>query len=455
MLQKLKKIIAGIDADYADLRYEIKTTTKVRMSKGEVKETTSNSGDGFVLRVLKNGGFATICFTREEDADEAIKKVLDNAQMIAENQDNPTKMAAAPVVKDSYKPELIEDPRDYSIEDKIALVKHYSDLYFTQPKVLDASVWYSDVIREKYFVNSEGSEIFEELVSCYLEALVYCKEGDRTEEGYLPMSSSNGLWKLRNRDEDAIKTAKIAHDLLFAENVKGGTYDVILDSSMTGIFIHETIGHLSEADNVENNPSIRQKMQLGTKLGSDILNIIDDANMPDQIACYKYDDEGVEVKRVNLMTNGVITGRLHNRFTAAEFNEPLTGHNIATGYEYDPIIRSGCTFVHSGESLFDDLLKQLNNGLYLCGYMSGMSSGDDFNFAARWGYKVENGKITRMIKACNMSGNIFETLKNITAIGNDLKFNEVNPCSKQQLNLRCSEGGPHILIKNITVGGNV
>jgi len=453
MLQKLKNIIAGIDADYADLRYEIKTTNKIRMSGNEIRNAGANSGDGFVLRVLKNGGFATVSFTMLEDAPEAIRKALDNARLIAKNQTKPLKMAPAPVVKDSYKPELIEDPRDYSLADKTALVKHYSDLYYTQPKVVNAIVWYSDVVREKYFVNSEGSEIFEELVSSYLEALVTCKDGDRTEEGYFPMSSSNGLWKLRNRDDEAIRIAKVAFDLLTAEPVQAGIYDVIIDPSMTGLFIHEAFGHFSEADIVESLPSIREKMQLGTKLGTDILNIVDDANMQNQISSYKYDDEGVEVKRVNLMTNGVLTGRLHNRFTAAEFNEPLTGHNIAVGYEYEPIIRMGCTVVLPGKSSFEDLLQQLNNGLYLCGYNSGMTNGDNFTFAARWGYKVENGKIAGMIKMCNMSGNLFEALNNITAISTDLKFNETCACVKQQENRRCSQGGPHILIKNITVGG--
>jgi len=453
MLQKLKNIIAGIEADYADLRYEIKSTNKVRMSNNEILNAGSNSGDGFVLRVLKNGGFATVSFTKEADAYEAIQKALENALLLAENQDKPYKMANAPVVKDSVKLKLNEDPREYSLADKTALVKHYSDILVAQPKVASVITWYSDVVREKYFVNSEGTEIFEEMVLANLEALITSKEGDRTEESYMPFGSSNGLGKLRNRDAEAVKIAKIAADLLSAEPVQAGVYDVILDPSMTGLFVHEAFGHFSEADIVQSFPSIREKMQLGTMLGNKLLNIVDDATMTDQIGRYKYDDEGVEVKRVNLMTNGVLTGRLHNRFTAAEFNEPISGHNIAVGYEYEPIIRMGCTFVLPGESSFEDLLKQLNNGLYLCGFNGGMTNGDNFNFAARWGYKVENGKIGDMIKMCNMSGNLFETLYKIEGIGNDLKIIEVGGCCKGQVNMRDGEGGPHILIKNIIVGG--
>jgi len=64
------------------------------------------------------------------------------------------------------------------------------------------------------------------------------------------------------------------------------------------------------------------------------LNIVDDATMPNQVGFYKYDDEGVPVTRVNILTNGVLTARLHNRFTSAEFSEPLNGHNIAEDFRY-------------------------------------------------------------------------------------------------------------------------
>ncbi|MDA3884547.1 MAG: TldD/PmbA family protein [Candidatus Delongbacteria bacterium] len=453
MINNLKSIINGIDADYADIRYEIKTTNRVTMSKGEIQNAGSNSGDGFVLRVLENSGFSTVSFTRPEDAQTAIKKALDNANLLAENQDKPVKMATSPVVKDSYKHELNEDPRDYSLAEKTDLVRHYSELLYAQPKVTNARFWYTDEIREKLFVNSEGSEIKEELVTTILEGFVTCSDGDKMDEEYFSFGSSNGLGKLRNRDEEVIKAAKIAFDLLNAEQVQSGTYDVILAPSMTGNFVHESFGHVSEANVVKGLPSIREKMQLGTKLGSDILNIVSDVTLPDQISFYKYDDEGTRAKKVNLMSSGVLTGRLHNRITATEFNEPITGHNVAFDYSFEPIIRMGSIFIESGTSTFNELLQQLGDGLYLCSSDGGMTRGENFTFSCRWGHKVENGKITDMIKMCNMTGNLFETLKKITAIGDDLKMDEYGPCMTSQANYKNIFGGPHILIKNVTVGG--
>lgn len=453
MIQKLKKIIKGIDADYADIRYEINTINGVSMSGGNQNAGTS-SGDGFVLRVLKNGGFSSVSFTSPEDAQTAIKKALDNALLLAENQDKPIKMTPTPVVKDSYKPKLNEDPRDVSLEEKADLVKYYSDLLYSQPKVSSVRLWYTDEIREKFFVNSEGSEISEELITTFLEGYVNCSDGDKRGEEYISLGGSNGLDKLRNRDEEVIKAAKIAFDLLNAKQIESGTYDVILDPSMSGILTHEGFGHISEADNVLALPSLLEKMQLGTKMGSDILNIVSDVTMQDQISFYKYDDEGTRAKRVELITNGVLTYRLHNRITAAELNEPVTGHNIACNYNSEPIIRMGSSFILPGESSFEDLLKKLNNGLYLCGVGSGMCRAESFTFSCRWGYRVENGRITDMIQACNMTGKLFETFKNISAIGDDLQIGGYDPCMRgSQPNFKNSQGGPHILIKNVTVGG--
>lgn len=66
---------------------------------------------------------------------------------------------------------------------------------------------------------------------------------------------------------------------------------MILNPDMAG-FYHEAFGHFSEADLIEDNPSMREKMKIGAKLGNEILTIIDDPTMPGQLGFYKYDDEG-------------------------------------------------------------------------------------------------------------------------------------------------------------------
>jgi TldD protein len=215
----------------------------------------------------------------------------------------------------------------------------------------------------------------------------------------------------------------------------------------------EAFGHFSEADLIEDSPTMREKMQIGAKLGNEVLNITDDPTIPLQLGLYCYDDEGVRTRPVPLIRKGVLVGRLHSRRTAAEFGEPLTGHSIAEDFRYAPIIRMGNIFIESGENTFKELLSLLGDGLYILDAKGGETSGENFTFGAQYGYIVKNGKIKDMIRDINISGNLYHTLQNITSVGNDLIFTETGGCGKGQLNIRSCHGGPHILIKNVVIGG--
>jgi TldD protein len=453
MIDKLKQMTGKIDADYFDIRYETKQVEQVVMSKKEIRSCGSNLGDGYVLRVLKNGGFATVSFTKPEQAEMAIKRAIENAEVLAANRTEPKAPAPAPVVKANIKAKLIEDPRQISLAEKIAIVRHYSDLLFTQPKIANVDIQYYDVYRNKYFLNSEGSEINEELITTKLGAAVVSQEGSLTQTVRMAFGGANGFQKVRGREEEAIERARIAAELLKAEPVTAGTYKMILNPGIAGVFTHEAFGHFSEADIVRDLPALREKMQIGTKMGTDILSIIDDATMADQLGYYMYDDEGVAVRRVNLMTNGILTGRLHDRFTASEMHEPISGHAVAEDFRYGPIVRMGNIFIQPGSHSFEELLAALDDGLYICDAMGGQTSGENFTFGANYGYIVKNGKLQGMIRDINIVGNLYTTLNSVAMIGNDFVLDESGGCGKGQTNIRSCLGGPHVLFNNLTVGG--
>jgi len=73
---------------------------------------------------------------------------------------------------------------------------------------------------------------------------------------------------------------------------------------------------------------------------------------------------------------------------------------------------------------------------------------------AQYGYEVKDGKLGKMVRDINVSGNLYETLQNISAIGNDLQFTKRGGCGKGQTNIRSCFGGPQIIVKNLVIGGN-
>lgn len=453
MFEILKSIISRMNPDYADIRYETKKETKITFNGKELDQISSNTTDGYVLRVLKNGGLSSIAFTKEADAEKAIKSVLENARLISKNIKKPVEFAKTKIIQDKFLPELKEDPRMISIDEKLELTRKYNGIPLKHKGISTTNIQYLEVIREKYFVSTEGSEIREDLTTTRINGLITSKDGNLIQNVRVGVGGSNGFALLRGKEEEFEKKTGIALELLKAKPVKGKAYNVILNPSIAGVFTHEAFGHFSEADLLEDNPSMREKMQLGAKLGSNVLNIIDDPTMPDQLGFYKYDDEGVEARPTQLLKDGVLVGRLHSRRTAAAFGEPLSGHCVAEDYRYAPIIRMGNIFIQPGTNTFDDLLAELEDGLYILDAKGGQTSGENFTFGAQYGYIVKNGKIDKMIRDINISGNLYKTLQNISMVGNDLVLCQAGGCGKGQLNIRSCHGAPHIIIKDVIVGG--
>jgi len=451
--QKLNNILSKVRADYADLRYEVKKEVQLVYSGRELTQISSTTTDGYVLRVLKKGGFSNVVFTKEQDGENAIRKAEENALLMARYLDSPVSLAPAEVIQDTYQPTIEEDPRSISMEEKLALTRSYNLRPLQKEKIVTTQIQYLELVREKLFINTDGTHIREDLVTTRLGGTITGQDGGLTQTVRVGTGGSSGFAPLRNQEPLFDEKTALALDLLKSKPVTGGTYSVILNPDLSGVFTHEAFGHYSEADLVEDSPSMLEKLQIGTLIGHPNLSITDDPTRPSQLGFYKYDDEGVPARKVHLITQGVLTGRLHSRRTASRFKEPLTGHCVAEDYRYAPIIRMGTIYIEPGTATFDDLLALMGDGLYLVDTLGGQTSGENFTFGAVYGVVVKNGRMGEMVRDINLSGNLYHTLQHIEGIGNDLVLSRLGGCGKGQTNIRSCHGGPHCLVRGLIVGG--
>jgi len=453
MLEKLSEYLSKVDVEYADIRYEKMTKTEIVYNGKELSEMGSNVTDGYVIRVLKNGGFATVSVTKPSEIEWAFDLATSNASTLGRARKKKTKLKIPKKIIDDVILDLDEDPREISIDKKLELLTYYNNLVLKQKDVQSTLMRYLEVYRDKYFVNTIGSKIHEPTITTGISGSVVCKKGDLIQNGRISVGGSNGLKKLRDREEVFLKKTKIVSELLNAEPAKGGTHNIVINPSMTGVFVHEAFGHFSEADLVENTPSLLEKMQIGEKLGTEILNIIDDPTKKGQVSFYRYDDEGVPAKPVILMEKGVLIGRLHSMKTAAAFDDALNGHCVSEDARYEPIIRMGCIYIKPQNKKIEELFIEAGNGYYVLDAKGGQTSGENFTFGAQYAYKIKNGKLGPLVRDINIMGNLFSTLKNIAAISDDIDFNEKGGCGKGQINIKSCHGGPHLLIKDAVIGG--
>jgi TldD protein len=133
--------------------------------------------------------------------------------------------------------------------------------------------------------------------------------------------------------------------------------------------------------------------------------------------------------------------------------EPVSGNARAIDYRFPPIVRMTNTYIEPGEMTFEDVIGNIKLGVYAKNWFGGTTSMEMFTFSAGEAYMIRDGKVAEMVRPVKLTGNLFVTLQNIDAIGNDLEFNQGGGCGKGgQIPLPVSNGSPHIRIQDCVVG---
>ena len=83
-----------------------------------------------------------------------------------------------------------------------------------------------------------------------------------------------------------------------------------------------------------------------------------------------------------------------------------------------------------------------------------MTNGEMFTFSAGEAWMIRDGKLDNPVRDVTLSGNVFSTLADIEAIGDDFYWDESGGCGKAgQSGLPVGCGGPSLRIRNVVVGG--
>lgn len=454
MKEQIQAALQSSRADYTEIRLEEKETSAV-VFRGENLENVSGVIDtgGIVRCLVKGGGWGIATFNDLSDLKSKVDQAYQSARLA--HNDEPIELAEVTPVQDLIKADLKHDFRQVRLEDKKLLTENYNNLMLDQhPKIVDTSTSYQDSFSMITYANSEGTYIEEERPMIDLRIMAVSREGDNVQRAFESLSGQKGFDFVENQESLVRVVAERALNMLGAQPVVGGQYPVILNQALAGVFIHEAFGHLSEADFVYENEKAKEMMVLGRRFGQDILNVFDDGSLPGERGTHKYDDEGTPMRRNYLIKKGILVGRLHSRETAAKMGEEPTGNARATGYRYQPIVRMTNTAIEQGETPFEEMIKDIELGVYACDAFGGQTQLENFSFSSAYAYMIREGKIAEMVKDVILAGNLFTTLMNIDAVGNDFEWHRAAMlCGKGQGGLTVDLGSPHIRIQDVVIGG--
>lgn len=439
--------------DYLAIRLEESEGTSITLRGDKVETLSESLSIGGQVRACYKGGWGFASFNELSTLKDRVEEAITAARIVGDEE---TILAPIkPVEAICQLPLTGTDPRHISLTEKKALCDRYNNILKSYNScITTTSIRYADSNQRVIIATSEGTLIEQSWADLEMRFLATARRGEIVQTAKETTGSRQGYEDLSSLDERVGSAAERAVKALSLPPVKGDSYTIVIDPILTGLFVHEAFGHLSEADMAYENPDLLEVMSMGRQFGPEELQIFDGAAPIGHRGSYFYDDEGTPATTTQLIKDGILVGRLHSRETAGKLEETPTGNARCLNYHYPPIVRMTNTWIERGKTPVEDLFKGIEEGVYARNWRGGMTNGEMFTFGAGEAWMIRNGKIAEQVRDVTLSGNVFKTLADIEAVGDDFYWDESGGCGKSgQSGLAVGCGGPSLRIRDVVVGG--
>ncbi|OHD64349.1 MAG: hypothetical protein A2176_01815 [Spirochaetes bacterium RBG_13_51_14] len=454
ILPRARALLSACRCEYAEVRLSASSGTTISLAGEQVETFSSGDTIGGSVRLLNNGSWGFVSFNDLSEIERHFGRGIEISSCVSAREK--TRIRRCPPVRRQFSTPARKDFSRIPLEEKLSLISAYNTILKSSRLIKTTRATYRDVRSYYAILNADGSEITYDRDYCGIALTSIARDGSVIQPYSDSISGYGGFEIVEGREDMAETVAKRAVDLLAAESVPGGSYRVVADQKLAGVFIHEAFGHLSEADFVHENEQLGAIMVLGKQFGPPELSVTDSGDLPDLSGYIPVDDEGVLPRETRLIKNGLLSGRLHSRETAEKMGEEPSGNARAVSVMSQPLVRMTNTFIENGAHDRGAIIESAGDGMYAAGVIGGETNLEMFTFTAGCGYEIKNGKIGKMYRDIVLSGNVFTTLRSIEMIGNDCRmFGGLGGCGKGgQGPLPVAFGGPHILIKDVLIGGS-
>ncbi|HXV58832.1 MAG TPA: TldD/PmbA family protein [Gaiellaceae bacterium] len=467
-------VAVGAGAGYADARVVRRRSQHVATKNGEVDSLSDGETEGIGVRVLVEGawGFACDPGLTPTGAREAALRAVAFARASSARARRRVRLAPVGPAAGTYAPPFERDPVEVPLEEKIALcLRAEEGLRRPEVKITEATV--RALREERVFRSTDGADLRQELVECGggIDALAVSDEGRVQNRSYPSAhggSSAQAGWEYvegLGLDREAPRVGEEAAALLVADACPAAVTTVVVDAEQMVLQVHESVGHPTELDRVYGTEaayagtSFLEPEDLGSlRYGSDLMNITADPTTPLGLGTFGWDDEGAPARRQPVVERGVLTGFLASRETSALIGRELGGSMRADGWSRMPLVRMSNLHLEPGEGTLDDLLADVDEGIYLCTNKSW--SIDDkrlnFQFGTEIAWEIKGGKLGRMLRDPTYTGVTPEFWGSLDAVGGaeEWRLFGLTNCGKGQpgQHAHVSHGAPPARFRNVQVG---
>ena len=368
------------------------------------------------------------------------------------------------------------EPISYTLDTKAweARLRRVSAPFADQPFVFRSDVSLSVEADDRYYVNSEGSQVATGNVAFRLFVQAVTKADDGME---LPLyanyfaTSSAGLPDDKELLADVRKMIELLARLRRAPLVDPFSGPAILSGRAAGVFFHEIFGHRVEA-NRQRNADDGQTFasRIGQPVLPTFLSVTFDPTLKkvgnvELMGHYAYDDEGVKARRVTVVDKGILRNFLVDRAPTRDFPSS-NGHGRAEP-GYLPVSRQSNLLVESSKSVSSDKLMEMLReearkqgkpfGLLFDNIEGGFTntgrgSANAFNVLPNVVYRVytDESRAPELVRGVDLIGTPLAAFGKIVATGDKVDvFNGI--CGAESGGVPVSASSPPLLVSEVEV----
>ena len=342
------------------------------------------------------------------------------------------------------------DPATLTVREKLdrcrALQQKLRD---RDSRIVNAQVRYGEVNEHSVFA-SRTADLAQRVQRVNMFAIIFMTGKDgQVQYDWQTKSGTGGMELIDFSDEEIDRLIKSTADLLTAGRIEPAEYTMIAAPGVSGTICHESFGH-----GVETDMFLKERAQaarfVDKRVGSDLVNIGDDPGQTGSFGSYFFDDEGQMASPTSIVENGLFRRGITDKYSAAALGIPRSANGRRQDFSRKAYARMSNTYFAAGESTLEDMLAQVDYGIYLDKWSSGMEDplGWGIQVTCHYGHEIRNGRITDKVYApIGISGYVPEVLGSISAVENNLEMDGGN-CGKGHKEIvPVASGGPHLLMK--------
>ncbi len=433
-------------------------TVRISQRYKGVSRNTRTTERGTVVRVYKDGLYSEAAFTGFNPADpEGICASLTASldAQLALLRETGTAVYETAVLKDEPRTVFVEMetarlPEEEDLSGLVARLSEVSDNAMKQSdELLDCNISATSTHICKMFL-TENQDLRQSYTQSEGSIMMLAMRNGRSEMSYSGISGREGPELFDRLGDESPKVLKVVGELLSADRVVPGEYDVITSPEVSGLIAHEAFGHGVEMDMFVKGRALGAEY-IGKRVGSDNVTMHEGALCADSVTGYAFDDEGTPAGDVIEIENGILRTGICDALSALRLGVQPTGNGKRENFAHKVYTRMTNTLFDSGTSTLEEMIASIDKGYLLCGMESGMEDPKHWGIQCiiERGYEIIGGKLTgKIVSPLVMTGYVPDLLGSVSMVSGDRDVFGNGACGKGHKEwVKVADGGPYLKAK--------